>query len=194
MAVCSSFCSPVGREGVSRQPEGCREGAQHGCVQPKLLTLPKPKKPRALLLVSLSPQRATCQGVSSSAGGGWPGVGRLAVAQGPDSERDLSCLWYGKSRVRAHCRPLPSQAPSLTPRAQAQAVPSSLFSYPVSYVPLNHELMFHGLLRNTDLSCRTASSNLCVICSDYLFPDNTQGPFQTWRGRKHSCLWADSYK
>lgn len=162
MAVCSSFCPPAGREGVSRQPKGCWEAAQHGCGQQQLFPLPKPKKPRALLLPSLLPQRATCQGRSSSARGLWlpppapycrstPEAGtawggRLwprQVWEVCDWERDLS--FHAAQEERAGgtppASPLPgSPSPSLSPLAQAQAVPSSLFSCPVSLCPAQSQV------------------------------------------------------
>lgn len=99
-----------------------------------------------------------------------------------------------RSGPGAHLPPLPSLAPRLplSVRWHRHKLFPLLFS-PAQFpcVPLNHKLTLRGLLRNTDPSSQTASSR--VICGDYLFPDNTQGPFQTQR-RKHSRLWADSYK
>lgn len=217
MPVCSSVCSPAGREGVSRQPRGCWEGAQRGCGQQKLFALPKQKEPRALLLPSLLPQWATCRGRTSSAGGRW----LPPPAPCYHSMLQTGTVWGGwlwPRQVWEACgwktRPLlPHGAGGAdwghTPRLCPLWLPGSLSHstgtgdklFPLLFspaqspcVPLNHELAFDGLPRKTNPACRTASSNLGVICSDYLFPDNTQGPFQTWMGRKHSCLWADSYK
>ena len=156
MSVCSSFCSPAGREGVSRQPKGCWQGAQHGCGQQKLFPLPKQKKPRALLLPSISPQRATCRegtaqqedcgclllhptAIAPETGTAWGGrLWPRWVWEACDSKQDLSCHVTQEEQVGGTSPASPlsgSSSPSLTPLAQAQPVPSSLFSCPVSLCP-----------------------------------------------------------
>lgn len=84
MAASSSFCSPAGREGVLRWPEGRWEGAQHGCGQQKLFPLPKLKKLRALLLPSCP--REPCAG------------------DGPACQEDCGCLLLHPTAIE--CRRL----------------------------------------------------------------------------------------